>query len=429
MAWWKRRKELTPGHPNPTASPTWWIHSAGFLDTRSVGDGGGNSIVVACLQVIASGLAEAPLETWFRDPRSQVFNPNPMHPATELWNNPNPHMTPDNLLWYITWSTHIDGNAYLYKTRNEFGEVIELWPLLPNQVEPVAPTDGSRFISAWRYTANGKENLLPVEDVIHITLGLDPNNHRRGFAPLKAVLREILGDEEASRFTVALLKNMGVPGVIISPNAPGDPGPSQDEADAIKSEYQQKFGGGKRGEPLVLTGPMKVDVVSWSPQALNLMAMHRLPEERVCAVLGVPPIMAQLGAGLERSTFANMDEAGEHFAERKLIPTWRSIEKQLSHGMRNDFEFDQNQFMRFDTRPVRALQEEMSNLWLRVDRSIRSGWITVADGRRIVGLETRPEDDIYLRPITTAAVPVGLNFPTVTVMTSPAALDAPTDDT
>jgi HK97 family phage portal protein len=256
---------------------------------------------------------------------------------------------------------------------------------------------------------------------------MDPNNYRLGMAPLKVVLREILGDEEAGQFTTALLKNMGVPGVILSPDEPGDPGPSKDQADAIKDQYLEKFGGEKRGEPLVLTGRMKVEVVSFSPTEMDMTALRRLPEERVCAVLGVPPIIANLGAGLDRSTFSNMDEAGEHFAERKLVPTWRTIEKQLTAQLGPDFDIAENQRLRFDMRDVRALQEELSNLWLRVDRSIRSGWITVAEGKRIVGLEAQKADEVYLRPIVTVAVPAGAEISTIPITAQPQpALDADT---
>jgi HK97 family phage portal protein len=391
--------------------PAGWVH-----DTIKVGDGSGNSIVVAALSVIASGLAEPPLQLMERDSdnaEAKVFD----HAITTLWSKPNEHMTDDLSIMYLTWAMHLEGNAYFFKTRDDEGNVIELWPLMPELVEAVS-INGA-FLSYWLYTVNGQETRINPEDMLHLRLGIDPTNYRLGLAPLKSVLREILGDEEAGQFTTSLLKNMGVPGVILSPDEPGDPGPSKDQADSIKDEYMQKFGGERRGEPLVLTGRMKVEVVSFSPTEMDLTSLRRVPEERVCAVLGVPPIIANLGAGLDRSTFSNTDEAGEHFAERKLVPTWRSIEKQLMAQLAPDFGLSPEQSLQFDLKQVRALQEEMSNLWLRVDRSVRSGWITVADARRRVGLEAGPADDVYLRPIVTAAVPAGAEISTITLPPQP----------
>ena len=54
--------------------------------------------------------------------------------------------------------------------------------------------------------------------------------------------------------------------------------------------YKSKFGGANRGMPMVLTGAMNIDVVSFSPADMNLINLGRLPEERVAAVMGVPAV-------------------------------------------------------------------------------------------------------------------------------------------
>ena len=38
---------------------------------------------------------------------------------------------------------------------------------------------------------------LPRENVVHIRQGMDPDDHRRGFSPLRSVMRELAGDEAA----------------------------------------------------------------------------------------------------------------------------------------------------------------------------------------------------------------------------------------
>jgi hypothetical protein len=85
-----------------------------------------------------------------------------------------------------------------------------------------------------------------------------------------------------------------------------DPG-----ANAIKANFRERFGGDNRGEPLVISGKVKVQVLSFSPQQMDLTALRRVPEERISGVTGVPAIVAGLGAGLDRSTFANFGEARE----------------------------------------------------------------------------------------------------------------------
>jgi phage portal protein BeeE len=52
---------------------------------------------------------------------------------------------------------------------------------------------------------------------VHFRFGKDPNNLLRGFSPLAAVMREVYTDDQAANFTAAILKNLGIIGVIFSP--------------------------------------------------------------------------------------------------------------------------------------------------------------------------------------------------------------------
>src|SRR5581483_6204053 len=126
-------------------------------------------------------------------------------------------------------------------------------------------------------------------------------------------------DDEAANFTAALLRNMGVPGVVVSPEQGATV--SQEDADVTKAYVKSKFTGDNRGEPLVLSGPTKVQQFGFSPEQLLLKELRRIPEERVSAVLGVPAMVAGLGAGLDRSTFTNYAEAREAAYEQAIIPT------------------------------------------------------------------------------------------------------------
>ena len=78
--------------------------------------------------------------------------------------------------------------------------------------------NSKELITHYEYHAvQQKNNLnpdfveLPRENVVHIRQGMDPDDHRRGFSPLRSVMRELAGDEAAGQFAVALLHNMAVP--------------------------------------------------------------------------------------------------------------------------------------------------------------------------------------------------------------------------
>jgi HK97 family phage portal protein len=330
-------------------------------------------------------------------------------------------MTSDLLWQHYIWSSRIDGNAYYFKARNGLGAPVELWPLRSDLVEPHEPqNDATELIDYYSYRPRGVEQRLAVEDVIHLRLGLDPTNYRKGYAPLKTVLVQVLGDEEASKFSTALLSNMAVPGVVITPA--GDGGPGKEQATAIKEGWSQRFGKDRNGEPLVMSDAMNVEVVSFSPQELDLSLLHRIPEERITGVLGVPAILAGMGAGLARATYSNAEALREFLAEGTVIPDWARVERQLTWNLLTEYTPRPNQRVKFDLTEVRALADDQNELWTRVDGAVRTGWLEVAAAKRTVGIEPKPGDEVYLRSMSTEEVPVDVGM---RVAPEPAAAPAP----
>ena len=55
-----------------------------------------------------------------------------------------------------------------------------------------------------------------------------------------------------------------------------------------RDAYMAKFGGGKKGEPLVLQGDM-TQSFQFSPEEMQFRNLRGIPEERITAVLGVNP--------------------------------------------------------------------------------------------------------------------------------------------
>jgi HK97 family phage portal protein len=247
----------------------------------------------------------------------------------------------------------------------------------------------------------GQDNVrIDKKDMFHLRQSVDPNDMRRGMAPLRSVLREIAGDEAAGQYTAALLHNMAVPGVILSPRDDAMGGPTRDEAEAIADMYKQKFGGKNRGAPMVLSGAMNVEIVSFSPDQMKLAELRRIPEERVSAVLGVPAVLAGLGAGLDSATYNNTKELREFFTESKMVPMWSMVAQEVTHQLlRPEFGGDDNEYCEFDVDNVRALAVDKDNLYKRMNTAVQGGWVTIGEARKVVGLEADNRHDVYLRPM------------------------------
>ena len=385
-----------------------WLTSRAKVDPRKVGDGMGNSAVVAVTTALGSAYLEPPIGEYVRVEGEWVRVDD--SPAADLINNPNPHIETEMLWTYEVAAIASYGSAFYHIVRNGLGEPVQLWPLYPAFMSPHTPKDGSQFLSHWEYKIPGSYApvKIPVTDVVQRRWKMDRNDHRKGEAPLKSILMEVLQDDEASMFSTSLLTNLGVPGVILSPTDPSDPGPS--DPAAVAQMFKSKFGGTNRGEPFVSSNSLKVDMVSFSPEQMDLTALRRVPEERISAVLGWPAILSNLGAGL--TSTSGTGEAGtlrENATESTLVPMWRLAGKQWTRQLLYDDAYggaDPSKQLRFDLSQVRSLQGDEDKLVARMDVAVKGGWATVAEGRRAIGLDVEPQHEVFLRNISTMAVGV-----------------------
>lgn len=386
-----------------------WNSSAGDFDLSGLGNGQSNSAVTACLQVLGVSFSEATLQVTFLDDEGQTqLIPN--HPFTTLMRRPNPYMSGDVIQQYLINAMHVSGDAYLMKQKNNAGELVALYPLMPEQVTPKG--NKSDLITHYEYQLDNGTAEIKNEDIVHFRLGLDPKNHKKGYSPLKTVLREIYGDESAGQMATALLANSGVPSILITPK--DDYGLTDTEAEQISRTYQQKVGGKNKGKPLILSGSMNVERLSFSPKDLDIGGLRRVPEERISAVLGVPAILAGLGAGLERATYNNTSELREFFTEQKLIPLWRMVAEELTQQvLLPDYNSNQAVSTQYDFSEVRALQGDEKEMFEKLNVGVQGGWITVAEARKQVGLPTNDSQDVYLLSNSVIPTPANMEMPEV----------------
>lgn len=369
-----------------------WQHRVQWY--KGVGDVTNSSTVATTVMWCARNFPEAPPAMWTRG--EQVYD----HDMLRLLQNPNPYFT-GVLFWMATvtdWKT--SGEAFWWKQRDGIGRPARLWWIPSWLIRPVGDEDN--YITHYEYAPNSDVAPLALDpaDIVPFRFGVDPDDPLRGQSPLKCVLREVFTDDEAAVFTASILSNMGVPGVVVSPEQPID----RSEAKLAKDSISEGFTGTRRGEPMVMTVPTKISQFGFSPEQLVLTSMRRVPEERVTAALGVPAIVVGLGAGLDRSTFTNMGEASEYAYSNGLIPDQRIMADVVKWHLLPDFEKDPFMWeVGFDLTKVRALKEDTYKVAQRMDLLYRGNMIMRSEGRRTLGLEVVPQrDDVFMLPPRTA---------------------------
>ena len=358
---------------------------------REAGDLWANSVVAICLKWIGDNYTRADIGVYrLNRMGDRVLSPN--HPLIALWNRPNSFYTGRVLAKAIALSLAVDGNAYLLKVRSGSGKPVQLWWVPHWRIGPCWPENGSTFISHYEYQIDGRTEKIDPRDVIHFRDGLDPRNDRLGYAPLKAQLREICADNEAAGYQASLLRNMGVPGIVLVP-ANENIFIDKPSAEAMKERFRDAVTGDSRGDAIVLGGAVKIETISLSPEELALDRLPKAIQSRICASLGMSPMV--VGLSDDQKTYANYGESLKAAWHGALIPLQDLVAETLTYSLLVDFATEPGLTIDWDYSQVEALQEAESAKSTRVENQWKAGLITRNEGREAIGRQSIPEGDTW----------------------------------
>lgn len=409
-----------PGTKTFTEPPFWaqerqsltLLPRTNFDYKKQVGDGLGSSVLMAAIAWIQRTFPEAPLEL------IKAANEEVVTDQADLRNllrRPNDFVTMDDLWSGVLYSRIVDGNGYLLKIRdtvgrrqlpwneNVTGNVRQLWYAPHWMLEPKGTA--TTLISHYEYLIRGEKIKVAPQNVIHFRNGIDPRNPRKGLSEIESELREIFTDDEVANYTASILKNMGIPGLVISPD--GDASAIPPEAqDAIKAAFIQKFTRDRRGEPLVTSGAVKVSTFGFDPKQMDVSNLGNRPEERICAKLGIPAAVVGFGTGMDQTKVgATMTELIRLAWTGCLIPRQKAMAAQLSLSLLPEFAVDPDAYMlHFNHRKVSALAEVQKITVDKAAVAVAGGFLTVAGAQELCGLPVDPTQRVYLRSLQSIEV-------------------------
>ena len=373
-----------------------------FNFSRDVGDGLSSNVIVAVALWVARNFPEAPVAV--EDADGQIIKG---HPLSQLFTNPNPWYGGGAMRSAVALDYTVQGNAYLEIGRGErTGVPMELYYQPALQIEPKGTSD--ELITHYvQNTATGPRTIAR-EDMVHFRNGLDPRDQKRGLAPLQSLLREVFTDDEAAAATAAIVRNMGIPGAIISPANPEDE-IGDAKRKTIKDYFRRVFRGDNRGDALVFSTQMKVEAFAVDMSKLGLAKLRQIPEERVCAVIGIPAAVVGFGTGMEQTKVgATMKEQREQAYENVIVPMHRTTAEELDNTLLREFDEPGTSRVVYDIDDVRVLQEDENERSKRITHEYEVGLISRGEAKRELGYQAETADDeVYRQSISDVMVRAG----------------------
>lgn len=346
-----------------------------------------NSAFAACIRWLGDTWTEPPMVVRQRDD-SNRWVPVPGHPAEEWFNDPSPYYDASTL-WYGTLlSLKASGDAYWYKLRTRGNRMVGVVYLPHFLVSPRWSRGGTDYIEAYEYRPDAEPVMIDPKDVVHLRLGMDPINQRRGLRVMDAVLREVCTENEIATFHAALLRNGGFPGAIVSPDpaigAVPELTPTQ-RADFV-ANWRERFSKDGAGDVFVQSIPVKVQVPGWKPSEMMMDKIRGLNAAYICSAFGLDPLA--IGLPSESKTYSNYEEARRGAYDSLILPLHRTLGRQLDRQLLPEIVGSNpvNQRIGWDYSDVRALQDDRTKIYPVLTQAAGGSWLTVNEARAIADL-------------------------------------------
>ncbi|PNP89138.1 phage portal protein, partial [Gardnerella sp. DNF01162] len=267
--------------------------------------------VYSCVRILSEAVASLPLHVYERTSTGTAKAIK--HPLYKvLHDEPNLEMT--SFVFRETLMTHLLlwGNAYAQIIRNGKGEVLGLYPLMPDRMRVDRDESGQIF---YEYTLNdsdvlaGKETSVKLKpfDVLHIPgLGFDG---LVGYSPI-AMAKNAIGMAIATEeYGASFFANGATPsGILEYPGTVKDP-------QSMRDSWNKGFSGSNSHKIAILEEGMKYTPISISPNEAQFLETRKFQINEIARIFRVPPHMV---GDLEKSSFSNIEQQSLEFVKYTL---------------------------------------------------------------------------------------------------------------
>ena len=351
----------------------------------------GVSAVYACVQAISETTASLPLILFKRNDEDR--NTAPDHPLYRvLHDQANPQMSALEFREFTQAAVLLRGNAYARIVRGYDGQVRELWPLNPDNVQVRRTPSGL----VYEHSKEGTRATLLAHECLHLrhrlgddgVLGVSPIAAARGVVEL-AIAENQHG---VSTFTngAKLLGVLKFPGKL-----------KAEQRQSIATSWTSQYAGGTNsGRTAILEEGVDFQPLSMSMEDASWIEARKLSVIEVCRLFRCPPLIVQ---SMESANYSNSVELARQFVtmtlRRHLIAWEQAIAaKCLTDAGRRTY-FAEHQV-------EGLLRGDSVNRAQFYSSGISDGWLMRSEARKLENLPAI--EGIDDAPVTTTATAPGV---------------------
>ena len=347
--------------------------------------------VYSCVRILAEAVAGLPLHLYHykEDGGKEKAIDHPLYLL--LHDEPNPEMSSFVFRETLMTQLLLWGNAYAQIIRNGKGEVIALYPLMPDRMTVNRDSNGQLY---YEYTVSmddaptvkGSLVRLHPSDVLHIPgLGFDG---LVGYSPI-AMAKNAIGMAIAcEEYGAKFFANGAAPGGVLE-----HPGTLKDPQ-RIRESWQSTYGGTSNAHRIaVLEEGMKYTPIGISPEQAQFLETRKFQINEIARIFRVPPHMV---GDLEKSSFSNIEQQSLEFVKYTLDPWVIRWEQSIMRTLLSQEEKAQY-FVKFNLEGLLRGDYQSRMNGYAIGR--QNGWMSANDIRELENLDRIPAKeggDLYL---------------------------------
>jgi len=338
--------------------------------------------VYACVRILAETIASLPLHTY-------KYTKDGKEKATEhqlyylLHDEPNPEMT--SFVFRETLMSHLLlwGNAYAQIIRDGRGQVVALYPLLPDKMRVDRNTSGELY---YEYHSDKGVYIFNKDDVLHIPgLGFDGLIGYSPIAMAKNAIGMAMATEEYGASFFANGANPG--GVLEHPGVVKDP-------KKIRDSWNQVYQGSSNAHRIaVLEEGMKFQQIGIPPEQAQFLETRKFQINEIARLFRIPPHMV---GDLEKSSFSNIEQQSLEFVKYTLDPWVIRWEMSMQKALLLPSE-KRTYFIKLNVDGL--LRGDYQSRMTGYSIGRQNGWLSSNDIRELENMNSIPEEfggDLYL---------------------------------
>jgi HK97 family phage portal protein len=336
------------------------------------------SVVMACVRVIAEGVAQVPFRVMRESPDGRTRVPAKEHPLYDLLNKkPNRWQTSFGLRETMVMHAALTGDGYAFKSMSGKGKILELIVIPPNKAKPLVADNGE--VNYEITGANGQVRTVPADLMWHLR---GPSWDGVTGMKIITMAREAIGLAMATEETQA---NLHAKGVKTSGVYSVEGTLNKQQYEDLKKWISQEF---TAGNPMILDHNAKWLPISMSGVDAQHLETRKHQVEEICRMLRVMPIMA--GQADKASTYASAEQMFIAHLVHTLTPWYERVEQSADCQLLTDKDREEGYYTFLD--PVGMLRGALKDTAEYLYKLVSIGLMTRNEGRE--KLDLNPVDGL-----------------------------------